>query len=314
MPVTEAEYEKYGAFTREKVAEMGSLDFDRDTTLWHYTNGTGLLGILEKGTLRSTQVACVNDSTETLYANRLFRDAVDALLKEQEHDQLSKVFLSRVLEEIKEVPEIPAHAASKFFISCFSELKDDINQWLKYGGAFGENGYAIGFRAEGLLFDPNTLVVRVSYDCNLHRKMAKDAALATLNFYREGLVGDRANNPEVWAAEFFEAWDHAIYRLSPLLKDEGFSAEKEFRMVHELQESELPSIRLLQKETMLGRYMDLEPPGEFIPGLPRLPITKIIVGPGRHKQITSVSVRTRLTQLGYRDVGVEVSKRPVQRP
>jgi hypothetical protein len=55
---------KYQEFVRQQVKQMGSLDFDREVMLWHYTNGAGLLGILETGTIFSAQVSCVNDSTE----------------------------------------------------------------------------------------------------------------------------------------------------------------------------------------------------------------------------------------------------------
>ena len=55
---------KYQEFVRQQVKQLGSLDFDREVILWHYTNGAGLLGILETGTIFSTQVSCVNDSTE----------------------------------------------------------------------------------------------------------------------------------------------------------------------------------------------------------------------------------------------------------
>ena len=55
---------KYQEFVSQQVKQLGSLDFDREVILWHYTNGGGLLGILETGTIFSTQASCVNDITE----------------------------------------------------------------------------------------------------------------------------------------------------------------------------------------------------------------------------------------------------------
>jgi hypothetical protein len=55
---------KCQAFVRQEVKQPGSLDFDPDVVLWHYTNGAGLLGFLEAGTIFSTQACGVNDSTE----------------------------------------------------------------------------------------------------------------------------------------------------------------------------------------------------------------------------------------------------------
>jgi hypothetical protein len=55
---------KHQEFVRRQVEQLGSLNFDREVIPWHYTNGAGLLGILETGSIFSTQVSCVNDSTE----------------------------------------------------------------------------------------------------------------------------------------------------------------------------------------------------------------------------------------------------------
>jgi hypothetical protein len=55
---------KYQEFVRPQVKQLGLLDFDREVILWHYTNGAGLLGILETGTIFSTRASCANDSRE----------------------------------------------------------------------------------------------------------------------------------------------------------------------------------------------------------------------------------------------------------
>jgi hypothetical protein len=290
------------------------MAFDPNVTLWHYTNGAGFLGMIESGAIRATQVAAVNDSTETVYATRLYRNAITQLRETKAGDKLAEGFLQGVLDETKESPEMPGHADSKFFVACFSELQDDINQWLKYGGEHGENGYAIGFRARGLKIDDNTAVVRVNYDTALHQRIAEEAARLTLEYYLEGLVGDRAENPVQWGKEFFESWDQAIYRLSPIAKDAAFSAEREFRMVHELQSYDMPFVRYQQKSSLLGRYIDLKPNGWEGLRVPRLPIQKVMVGPGRQKGITKRSVESLLQQMGYTNVEVLQSVRPVQHP
>ena len=314
MPVTPAETEKYRTFVQGKAADLRVFDYDPETLIWHYTNGAGLLGIVESASLRATHVACVNDSSEVLYATRLFRSAVIALKEKSAADETATSFLEEVLKVTDEPAEMPSNAPSRFFITCFSELEDDINQWLKYGGAHGENGYAIGFRARGLQIDPSTVVVRVNYDAKKHIEIAAETAEATVRFFLEGLQGNRITDPEEWGKEFFEAWDNAIYRLSPLAKDECFTAEKEFRMIHELQTTELPNVRFQQKQNLLARYITLQSPAWMQTRTPILPIAKVMVGPGRHQGITQVSVRTLLNQMGYPGVEVSLSKRPVQRP
>jgi hypothetical protein len=214
MPVTEAEAKKFRDFTRRVATDAGIMKFDPDMTIWHYTNSSGFLGIVESGAIRATQVACVNDSTETLYATRLYRKAIINLKESRAGDSVAQEFLQGVLDETDETADMPGHANSKFHVACFSELEDNLDQWLKYGGLGGENGYAIGFRARGLRVDENTPVLRVNYDRESHVRIADEAAQLTLQYYLEGLVAERLDDPGLWARQFFDAWDQAIYRLS----------------------------------------------------------------------------------------------------
>lgn len=313
MPITEDEAEKFRRFTREVSQRAGLFAYDPDMTVWHYTDSAGLLGILESSSIRATQVAAVNDSTETVYATRLYREAVIAVKNRLTDDSDAQTFLQSVLDETKEGSDTPGHADSKYYVACFTSLEDDTGQWLKYGLTNGA-GYALGFRARGLQMTGDMAVVRVNYDETLHRKIANDAAEATLRFYREGLVGDRLSDPDRWAKEFFEAWDQAIYRLAPVVKNSCFSSENEFRLVFELQSYGLPFVRFQQKQSLLGRYIDLKPYGWLGTRTPRLPLNKIIVGPGPHKGITTKAVEALLLQMGYTGVPVEMSKSPLQRP
>lgn len=315
MPVTQQEAEKFRKFVLQIVNETGISNFDPNMTLWHYTNGNGFLGMFESGSIRTTQVASVNDSTETVYATRLYRDAILKLKQEKAADETAQVFLQGVLDETEESADLPGHADSKFFIACFSELEDDINQWLKYGGEHGENGYAIGFLAQGLmLVDSNSAMIRVNYDKALHQKWADETSRATLQFYIDGLVEDRTNDPESWGKDFFAAWDQAIYRLAPTIKDDGFNTEREYRLIHELQSYDLPFVRYQQKASLLGRHIDLKTGGWEGLRVPRLPIQKVMIGPGRHKGITKKSVESLLAQMGYMNVEVSMSRRALQRP
>ena len=314
MPCTPEELEKFRRFTQRVWAEAGLANFDWNKPIWHYTNGAGLLGIIESGAVRATHVAAVNDSTETVYATRLYREAITRMQVGHADDQLAYGFLQGVLDETVEAPDMPGHADSKFFVACFTELEDNIQQWLSYGGEHGENSYAIGFKPKGLLIDGNTVVVRVNYDTAFHERIVEETARLTLEYYREGLVGTRLDDPAQWAKEFFAAWDQAIYRLSPVVKEAGFSHEQEYRVIHELQSYDMPFVRYQQKAHMIGRYIDLKPNGWEGLRVPRLAIEKVMVGPGHHKGITKKSVESLLQQMGYTGVEVLMSRRPVQRP
>jgi hypothetical protein len=154
-------------------------------------------------------------------------------------------FLNAVLEFVKEEPENPTRGVSKFFVTCFSGEGDDPSQWMKYARG---NGYAIGFPPAGLNREPNSTLYRVIYDRKKQEQAAKTIAEATLRFYMEGLNEERIKDPDLWAREFFEAWDEWVYKLAPLAKDSKWKTENEYRIVHELKVAEFPHVRFSRRK------------------------------------------------------------------
>ncbi len=310
MPVTLEENEKYRRFVSDIAVEMGVFDFDGEQIVWHYTNGPGFLGILQSSTLYATQVASLNDARETKYASDLYRDAVKDLIAGKTDDAEATTFLNRVLEYVKEDPNSPTHGSSKFFVTCFSADEDELTQWDRYGG---DNGYAIGFLARGLLREPSSRLYRVVYDRDKQVRAAQKIAEGTLMFFLESIDEERAKDLEKWSRDFFAAWDEWVYKLAPLAKDATWRNENEFRIVHELKVSEFPQVRFAQKKTMMSRYLALDTPSWLKWRSPRLPIAKVLIGHGNHPSFTAVSVRLLLDQMGYVGVPVEMTKCSLRR-
>jgi hypothetical protein len=312
MPILPEDQNQYVEFIQSKVKALKSFDFSNETILWHYTNGPGLLGILETGTLYSTQVSCLNDSSEIRYASSLFKNALITSLPKWSSDKAVESFVQRYLKLIEEEPERPNHAPSPFFVTCFSQEDDDLNQWRSHCG--GENGYAIGFVVSKLFGTANSVLVRVNYDRALHEELAAEVAEATVKFFQEGLEKNRAESPEKWEEEFLTHWDPFISRLAPMVKDPGFNSENEYRIVHEFHVEELKDMKFVQKKTMLSRHLALSFPLGGEAWVPRLPIAKVMVGPCRHREITRISVDTLLRKMGYGSGKVVSSQRPFQEP
>ncbi|ADV84895.1 DUF2971 domain-containing protein [Terriglobus saanensis] len=305
MDITLEENEKYRRFVSDVAKEMGVFEFSGDDIIWHYTNGAGLLGILQSSTLFASQVSCLNDTTETKYATDLYKKAVAELIQELHRDQDAVEFLNRVLDYVKEEPDSPTHGTSKFFVTCFSGDEDELTQWDRYAKP---NGYAIGFYIRGLWREATSQIYRVTYDPAKQLAAAKKIATATLDFYREGLIGDRRDNPAEWGKFFFAAWDEWVYKLAPLAKDKKWQSENEFRLVHELKVSEFPNVRFAQKPKMMARYLALDTPAWVKRRSNLLPIAKVWIGPGNHPAFSKVSVQLLLEQMGYPTVPVEATK------
>jgi hypothetical protein len=305
MPILPGEYQKYQNFVEEQAKRLQAFEVSKDQILWHYTTGNGLLGIIESGTLYSTQVSCLNDSTEVRYGSNVLREALLELFRERAIEDPQRMeFVQRYTEASAENPSIPSHAGSHWFVTCFSRDGDDLSQWRAYSG--GEDGYAIGFRASDLM-GRNGPLVRVNYDAEQHKAVAKEIASATSQFFLEGLEARGATSEHEWTMEFFPVWSQTTDQLSPLVKHPKFGSEEEYRIVHRLDISELGRLKFRQRSTLMARHLPLN-----FTSFPLLPIAEVRVGPSRHKEITRISIDTLLRQKGYPTGLVTSSEVPFQ--
>ncbi len=278
---------------------------DPEQILWHYSTSAGLIGIVESGTIFATQVSCLNDSTESRYFSMNFRTALAERLGSINDESTSR-FVKKYMELLQDDDTTPILADLPYFVTCFTPLEDDIGHWKGYSG--GENGYAIGVRTKDLYGPEYSLVGRVNYDSRVHTAIVEEAALKTVEYYTEGRQLGLAN----WDDLFLAVWNSALTQLIPFVKDPGFATEKEVRLVHYLQESEIPDLKVLARRTLMSQHL----PMRFGASKekPRFPIAKVIVGPGRHRQISHRSVSTLLRNNGYPSDLVVASERPFQGP
>jgi len=307
MQVTPEENEAYRKFVSDLAMELGVFDLNGIETVWHYTDGNGFLGILQSGRLYATQVSALNDSKETEYATDLFREEVKKAIAEQAGKDDVVSFFQNILEQIKEEPDKPTQGISKFYVACFSTRPDDLNQWSKYTKA-SPGRFAIAFHPNGLKREPNSTLYRVIYDRAKLEDAVKKVVYATLDFYMSGLTGERAEKPEEWARLFYLAWDEWIYKLAPLAKDQQWDSEGELRIVHELKVADFPDVRFSQKKSSLARYLPLDFPCWVKERVSRLPIAKVMVGPGENQASSRISAILLLEQMGYPNVPVEISR------
>lgn len=310
MLIPREERSKYTAFAEELSKELKSVSIPPNTRLWHYTNGSAVISILDSMSLYSTHISCLNDSSELRYASKLFREALAKLIPKISSNPASHAFLKRAINYFAEDPTTPAQISAHQFVACFSTEKDDLSQWRAYGG--GENGYAIGFNAGDLWGSKYSMLARISYDPSLHTRLAHEAAERMVQFFQEGIVKCDPSDHAQWEEEFLQAWELTLTLVAPLVKDPAFIKENECRIVKSISSDELIDLKFLQRSNMMSRHLPLRPPMRT-PSTPyRLPIAEIIIGPCRHPQVSRLSVDTLLQQKGYTGVPVSISKIPFQ--
>jgi len=241
--ITQEEMLKFSAFIEEQIKYLKVLEFNDQEIIWHYTSGDALLRIIETGTLHATQVSCLNDSTEIRYGAKLIREAFTNIHTDAKEE---KLLLDRIMKATVEEPAAPTNLPSAWFVTCFSQEKDDLSQWRAYSG--GENGYAIAFLASGF-FNRGSIVARVNYDEKQHKQVAENVAYSTMLFFKQGLsarsAGEAPPNIDAWITEFLGVLEKIIERLATMVKDPGFRGENEYRIVHELQAHEIGQLRFM---------------------------------------------------------------------
>jgi hypothetical protein len=177
--ITDADFAAYGVWCAPHVAAFNPVP---SGPLYHYTSGNGLIEIIKSGELWSTQVACLNDSSEMLYPIELLRTKV----KEKRAARITSE-VEFLLERIDVgLTELQMNTEGRF-LACFSEDGDDLSQWRAYGG--GEGGYAIQFDSQYLrkLPDAVTILSKVEYDVEKQNLFFDDALENVIRFFIDGL-------------------------------------------------------------------------------------------------------------------------------
>ena len=224
--------------------------FDRPTGLiYHYTNQSGLLGILKKKQIWASHIRFLNDTKE-YFAGRFFIQRIVALMKEPE--QADDEITSMVGKLLVDLDSFDIYTAS----FSGSDRGDCLDLWRAYARTLP--GYCIGFSAELLgrsLHSKATGLPQVSGLWRVHyvpeldeKYRIRQDLLWLPSLLRDAIlhlkrtrVDDLINSDKPFGdlvSELNKAVDDRakivmmLAFLLPLIKDEGFSSEQEYRIAH----------------------------------------------------------------------------------
>ena len=227
--ITQGEINRYWDFVRDQFQRTGRTA-PSPAVLWHYTSGDGLVAIIQSGELWTTQISCVNDSTELRYSTSLLLDVLRPKRMDRElRPHATTTAKAELILYDRAIAGLSVDAAptSERFVACLSEDGDDLSQWRAYGG--GEGGYAIGFDMARLLLtlpQAKAVLAAVCYDKNIQIQIAQAVVDATTRFYLEGLNSRPGAKEEEWAETFLSAWSRLISHIAPAIKHPAFSTER----------------------------------------------------------------------------------------
>ena len=128
--------------------------------LWHYTDISGVRGLLSEGKLWFSDAAFLNDSTELSYAVDLCEEVITNRIQSADVDALVKEYLESFVRKI--TGDRKNRQAFGFinpaFVACFCEEEDSLHLWRAYTG--NGRGYSIGFFPDGISRQLNPILVR----------------------------------------------------------------------------------------------------------------------------------------------------------
>ena len=146
---TVREIQKLGTDLRTRLVAGAATQLP--TTLYHYTDAAGLMGIVTSGTVWATHYAYLNDASEFKYAVGVMKDVVEKATADAAPGTWKGRFRHVISEDNN--PSVYStdwtqNAGEQQFVACFSERSDSLSQWRGYGKSIG--GYSLGFQVADL--------------------------------------------------------------------------------------------------------------------------------------------------------------------
>lgn len=268
--------------------------------LYHYTSAVGLLGIVSQRCIWATDLHFLNDSRELVHALELASEIIQGIKPHQlsQHQVNLGVTMLRDLRRMSDLP---------IFVASFSEDGDLLSQWRAYCPPAG--GYSVGIRASSLRAngEGRFSLQPCIYDPERQRALVEGLILQVLQCLPADSKGGAISDGAIpGLAHGFLA---SLARLAPLLKNQAFAAEREWRLVSS--DTSMEKFRATNRRVV--------PFVEFplAAGDAPLEIARLIVGPAEDQQLSRASAgrllfvhgvarewRIDLSQIPYRGTGV----------
>lgn len=268
----------------------------KDGLRYHYTDAAGLLGIIQNGRLWATDLRFLNDPSEGTFLPERLLGFMRSKLGGITDAEL------KIIDGLKEALHSPRSNYGAYCVSL-SANGDLLSQWRGYG-SFGK-GYAVGLKL-GASY-PHGQIAHY-YDVVYGDEGLAELAIDLLDLFVAASVK--------WKDQMYDEWAYTLNALAKSFKDASYSEEQESRLVCsksdegvDLFEKELP-LRFRSKGSDLIPYIPISLSLLQNEDAPRLPIERIIVGPGVDFERNYSSIKALLKTHSYNDVQVERSTIP----
>lgn len=277
--------------------ELPRYGWRKEGLRFHYTDAAGLLGIIQEGRLWATDIRFLNDPSEGMFLPERLLDVMSK--HEGGNDDIKEKIISGIRKALSEPRS--DHAT---FCASLSADGDLLSQWKGYGG-FGQ-GYAIGLDFDGRML-PHPQIAQY-YDVIYGDGGLDELATDLLDLFVTAY--------EKWTDDMYDEWASTISVLAKSFKHEKYIEEQESRLIctHDPSDSrfqhELP-LRFRARGSEVVPYVSMALDLVRSDAVkPRLPIARIVTGPGVDFERNYSSIKSLLDAYSYNDVEVLPSTIP----
>lgn len=308
------DYLRDGAWTRRfenvrraistRLSESGIVrsHLQRYVTAYHYTNSSGLKGIIESGELWAPSYVFLESVQE--YALGFV-----ALKKAIENSTHSFIINHRglILSELDSFRDATVADLYGFNMSLSA---DSLSLWRSYGD--DGRGYAVGFSLKALLrnLKPEGWTYPVFYDRSEHTILADlIVESCALGLSQPDMFDNLSSQDTEQIIPFVSS---LLSGFAPMMKDNGFREEREYRhIVGPTTPKSNMQMGFSDDEGLMVPFIrlnasDITSSREFGGGnsVGKLPISNILVGPRLPFLKAKFSLQKLLIQHGYADVDI----------
>jgi hypothetical protein len=238
-------------------------------TIYHYTNLSSFIQLVQTKKLWASRSEFLNDATEFRYGQRTAIEQIESLEKADKY----RLFLEQLKRALGTVTESP-------FVTCFCKDGDLLSQWRGYSN-HGQ-GICVGFRSESLQALEQVFLYNVVYDPEKQTELMFSFVKMLADCYLA--VGLDLDDPQVYRK--IVGHTGTMERYCALIKDPAFAEECELRLLVPDYSSDEFEIKFRVRNNLIVPFVEinLEPVWDKV-------VCEIIIGPGPDREVRKKNVQ-----------------------
>lgn len=256
--------------------------------IYHYTDVSGLIGLVKSGCIWATHVNRLNDSSENMHGISFVMNHI----KNNAPKSLAPL-IDKVLQKLESVDT---------YVACYSTEHDLLSQWRNYTGT--QVGYSLGLETRQMVMTDGSVPL---LEPVIYKEQTAENVLDTLlNKIDEFVKGNAFGEVEVG---YLQGYLHAtLNNIACTIKHSKFKEENEYRHFYQPNYSKLDlSQHFRSSKFGLTPYVNVN-----FCEKGRLPLKTITIGPCHDFDLESKTLTLLLNKYNYKDVKIVKSEIPLR--